>query len=214
MHTFLNWCVVSQGWLEENPLKGFAKAKSGGKKTRPRRAYTVEEFNAVCKASLNHGTLYKIAGLCGLRRAELRRLEKRDLTPIGDRPTWHLRAEITKGKRKEIVPMLAECVELIRPLWQKLKQPTDHLFPRIPRTETLHKDLIRAGVRRMDDEGRYVDFHSFRYFFCTLLARHLPIQTVRLLMRHKDIRQTCNLYMDLGLTDVSEAIVRLPPLLT
>jgi hypothetical protein len=32
------------------------------------------------------------------------------------------------------------------------------------------------------------------------------------LVRHKDIRTTCNLYMDLGIEDVTEAILKLPAL--
>jgi hypothetical protein len=31
-------------------------------------------------------------------------------------------------------------------------------------------------------------------------------------MRHKDIRTTCNLDMDLGRTDVAEAVLLIPPL--
>ena len=58
-----------------------------------------------------------------------------------------------------------------------------------------------------------MDFHCFRYFFYTLCAKHMPIQMVRLLMRHRDIRQTCNLYMDLGLTDLKDELLKLPPLI-
>lgn len=212
LHTFLGFCK-GQRWIEENPLTGHPKARSGGRKKKPRRAYTADEFTKLCAASLHHRSIYLVAGLSGLRRSELRQLEKRDLTPTGDRPTWHLRAEITKGRRKDVVPMIPDVVPIIRPLWEQLPSPTSRLFARIPRTRTLHKDFQRAKVERLDAEGRCLDFHSLRYFFCTLCARHLPIQVVRLLMRHKDIRQTVNLYMDLGLTDVSEAVMQLPQLL-
>lgn len=132
---------------------------------------------------------------------------------MSDRLLWHLRPEITKGKRKDVVPIVAELLPTIRRRWLALEHPTDRVFPRIPRTETLHKELIRAKVDRIDAEGRYIDFHSLRYFFCTLLAKQLPIQIVRLLMRHKNIRQTCDLYMDLGLQDVGEALLQLPAIL-
>jgi integrase len=158
--------------------------------------------------------LYLVAGISGLRKSELRRLEKRDLTPLGPQPAWHLRPEITKAKRRDVVPMLREAADAIRERWQILQNPTDRVFPRIPHTRTLHSDIARARLTRIDAAGRCLDFHALRYFFCTMLARKLPIQLVRALMRHRDIRQTCNLYMDLGLNDIAEALVDLPPLLT
>jgi integrase len=212
LSTFLEWCV-RQGWMEANPVARVAKARRGGKKARPRRAYTPAEFQQLLQVAGCHRTLYTVAGLSGLRRSELRRLEKRDLTPLGEQPTWHLRAEIVKGRRREVVPMLPDVVPVIRPLWEAATMPTTRLFPRIPRTQTLHKHLARAKIARQDAEGRWLDFHSFRYFFCTLCAKHMPIQLVRALMRHRDIRMTANLYMDLGLTDIGEAVQQLPSLL-
>lgn len=83
----------------------------------------------------------------------------------------------------------------------------------MPNMRTLHRDMTRAGIKRQDAEGRWLDFHSLRYFFCTILATKLPIQTVRRLMRHQDIRMTCNLYMDLGLEDINEGVEKLPKIL-
>ncbi len=210
LRTFLEWCV-GQNWLQENPIQRVKKARAKGKKTKPRRAYTVEEFHRLLIASPRHRDLYRVAGLSGLRKSELRGLEKRDLTPVGPSPTWHLRAEITKGRRKDVVPILPNVLPLVRQIWEGLPSPTSRMFPRIPRTQTLHQDIHSAGIQRIDAEGRCLDFHSLRYFFCTLLARSLSIQTVRFLMRHKNIKETCDLYMDLGLTDINEAILQLPP---
>jgi integrase len=155
--------------------------------------------------------LYLIAGLSGLRRSEQRQLQPCDLTPTGPNPAWHLRPAITKAKRLERVPMLPDCAAAIRPLWEATPagQP---LWARWPGHQTFDKDLRRAGIAKTDAEGRLVTYHSLRYFFCTLVGRQLPIQTVRLLMRHRDIRTTCNLYMDLEMTEVQEAVLRLPSL--
>src|SRR5262249_14797703 len=89
LFSFLAFCV-RQRWLPENPLVGHPKARSNGKKTKPRRAYTLPEFLALLNSTRHHRTIYLVAGLSGLRRSELRCLEKRDLTPIGPNPTWHL----------------------------------------------------------------------------------------------------------------------------
>lgn len=209
--TFCGWCI-DQGWLATNPAARVPKAKKGAK-VKPRRAYTTAEFHAMLKAAGTHRLLYLTAGLSGLRRRELRRLEKRDLTPIGKQPTWHLRPEATKGKRRDVVPILAELLPELRAHWESLPEPTSRVFPKIPRTRTHHKHLSHAKVQRLDGEGRCLDFHSFRLFFCTLLAKKLPIQTVRFLMRHRDIRETCNVYLDLGLTDVQEEMLKLPAIL-
>jgi hypothetical protein len=64
---FCNWCV-EQRYLEESPVR-LRKAKAeGGRMTRPRRAYTVKEFDALLKATLHHQLIYRIAGLSGLRK--------------------------------------------------------------------------------------------------------------------------------------------------
>ena len=210
--SFCNWCV-RQDWLQENPLTRIPKAREpGNRKHQPRRAFTSQEFKSLLEANPGRRNLYFAAGLSGLRKGELRQLEKRDLSPLATTPTWHLRPEIAKGRRRDVVPILPDLLPELQKLWRAKKQPTERLFGNVPRNRTFHADLIRAGIVRIDDEGRRVVFHSLRYFFCTLLAKHLPIQVVRLLMRHKNIKQTCDLYMDLGLTDVAEAVIQLPPM--
>jgi integrase len=211
LHTFLEYCRLNR-WIEANPLVDFPKAKSGGKQTKPKRALTVAEFQALLNLDIgDRHLLYLTAGLSGLRRNEQRQLQRCDLTPIGLNPTWHLRPEIVKGRRKDVVPMLPEIASAIRPVWENTL-PGNRLWPEWPRHQTFDKDLRRAGITKTDTLGRIVSYHSLRYFFCTLVGRVLPIQTVRLLMRHKDIRTTCNLYMDLGMTDVAEAVLLIPPL--
>jgi len=109
--------------------------------------------------------------------------------------------------------MLPDVLPVVRRIWETLPSPTCRLFPRISRTATLNSDLVRANISKRDQEDREADFHSLRYFSCTQMARRLPIQKVRLLMRHKDIRTTCNLYMDLGIQDVMEEVWALPSIL-
>jgi hypothetical protein len=82
----------------------------------------------------------------------------------------------------------------------------------LPRIRTLNRDLARAGIAKRDAEGRQVDFHAFRYFFCTQLARSMPVQKVRVLMRHSTLKQTCDLYLQLGLDDLAEDVWSLPAL--
>ncbi len=206
---FLAWCR-EQGWITEHPLDGLKKARR--KKARPRRAYTAKEFERLVARSTRHGVIYFAAGLSGLRRNELLLLEKRDLDPAGGRPCWKLRAEISKNRRADVVPMLPDLAPVLRPLWEKLPTPTSRLFPVIPGCRMLTRDLKRAGIARTDAEGRRVDFHSLRYTFCTMMARVMPIQKVKILMRHRTLQMTADLYCDLGLEDVGEDVWNLPSL--
>ena len=64
----------------------------------------------------------------------------------------------------------------------------------------------------MDDYGRHADFHSFRYTFCRLMGEVLPIQIVKVLMRHQTIGLTADLYGKLGIDDLGEKVWTLPSL--
>lgn len=209
LRNFLNWCV-GQGWLEANPIAKMQMVTVGAAgKVHRRRAYTLDEFKRMVETANHHATVIKVAALSGLRRSELRRLEKRDLQPM----QWTIRGEVTKNGKAENLPMLVECWEAIRPVWETAAKPASKIFKTIPDMDTLHHNMARAGIERKGDDGRVLDFHSFRYFFCTMLSKKLPIQEVSRLMRHRDIRLTTNIYLDLGLTDLNAAVDRLPRIL-
>lgn len=212
-----SWCV-ERGWLVANPIDRVAKTSLGrpgdtSKRPRARRALTLAEFQALttcAKVQPWRRVLYQVAGLSGLRGLELHLLQPCDFT-LGVRPRFHLRPEITKGKRLDTVPMLPECAALLGRLADGLS-PDARVFPRRPNHHTVERDLERAKVARRDYRGRFANFHSLRYFFCTLVGKELPIQRVRQLMRHQDIRTTCNLYLDLGIEDVADQLAALPEL--
>ena len=159
--------------------------------------------------------VYLIASLSGLRRKELRRLEKRDCTPTGEKPIWHLRPEIDKAGRGDKIPMLPECAEIILPIWESRPDADQPLCSSacLSHTSVLHNDLKRAGIARQDERGRWADFHSFRYTFCTFVGKTLPIQQVKILMRHSTIQLTADLYTDLGLEEIGENVWTLPRLI-
>jgi integrase len=204
---FCAW-LARNNYLEANPLAKVVKFRSPGVKTRKRRAYSEDEFDILCLTP-KRGPIYEVAGLSGLRRRELSLLEVRDIQ-LGPNPCWRLRAEATKSRRAEVLPMLPDCKDLLESMDLKLMAPTERVFRSMPGHRTLKNDLRHAGIARTDGEGRQLDFHSLRYFFCTMLGRSLPIQTVSRLMRHRDIRTTCNLYLDLGLQDLADSTINLP----
>jgi integrase len=211
LSTFLQWCI-SQGWIADNPILRVKRLETAGKGRRyRRRAFTADEFRALLSVAGRRKPLYAVAGLSGLRRSELRRLRRRDCQPDADPPLWTLGADITKNGEEEKVPLLRECLPYVRAL-VGTKGPRERLFDDVSQPRTFRADLKRAGIARPNEDGRAVDFHSLRYFFCTLLAKRLPIQVVRTLMRHRSFKQTCDTYLELGLTDVNEEMMKLPPL--
>lgn len=116
--------------------------------------------------------------------------------------------------------MLKKCLPWLREAWEKAAGPADKIVPargpfglRVPRPKTFREDLKAAGIEAVDAEGRHADFHSFRDFFCTLLAKKLPVQHVRMLMLHKYISKKLIVSMQLGLSDLGEEVWAIPPLL-
>lgn len=215
LRAFLNW-TVAHDYLKENPLRRVRMAKVGkAGRRRKRRTFTDEEFERLirtCPAD-NRRLVYRVAAYSGLRRNEVRRLEKQDMDLSEPaRPRWTLRPEITKNRQGGDLPMLPDCAELLLPMWRRLKEPTARVFKSIPPAVTFRKDLERARIARQDGEGRWLDFHSLRYYFCAKMARALPIQKVKTLMRHGSIKLTVDLYGELGLEDVAEDVWSLPRL--
>jgi site-specific recombinase XerD len=211
---FLNWCVA-QAWIRDNPLRHVKLTPEGhaGKRYR-RRAYTRDELGRLLAAVPEYRRhVYLTAALSGFRKDELRHLEKRDLTPAGQRPRWHARPEVTKSGRLEVVPIVPDLLPVIVPIWDALPNPTDRLFPVIPRARTFRHDLRRAAIERIDAEGRHADFHALRYTFCRLMGEVLPIQKVKVLMRHSTIKLTADLYTVLGIDDLGEDVWNLPKVL-
>ena len=222
LRAFLNFCVA-QHWLDDSPIDGIKViAYKEHMARRRRRAYTVAELQRLLAiAPEPRRTIYAIAAFSGLRRSELAQLQKGDATPLGSAPRWHIRGAITKNGKPAYLPMLPDCAAWLLPVWTPAKAPESLLFPArpagwtamYPRTRTLYRDLLAAGIRRINPDGRRLDFHSFRYFFCKELGERLPIQKVKTLMRHSTIKLTADLYGQLGMEDVAEAVWTLPPLL-
>ncbi len=195
-----------------NPVANVAKARSNRDKTR--RAYTQAEFEKLVAdfGVIKRRMVYAVAGYSGLRRSECARLKVRDID-LSMKPCWLLRASGQKSQRPQRIPMLPACAACLR-LQVIGKRPHMPVFPKVPGLKQLYRDQKKVGIVKRDAEGRKVDWHSLRYYFCTLIARHLPLQKVRILMRHRDIRTTINLYSDLGLADVGDDVWNWPEELT
>jgi hypothetical protein len=80
----------------------------------------------------------------------------------------------------------------------------------VPRSEAFNLLLGKAGIAKVDSQGRSVDFHSLRRTFCTSLHRAgVPQREAMELMRHNDPRLTANTYADASLFSLRSAVEKL-----
>jgi site-specific recombinase XerC len=200
--TFADWCVGVK-LLAENPLSVLAKA-SDPRDERPcrRRAFTRDELARLCAAAPDRAFVYGLAAWTGFRRRTLGLLERRhlDLTdPV--RPVWRLDARALKGRRPAVLPVVPEALDLLRQRHDLASlHPKTPLCGPTPAEARFLRDLARADVPRLDAHGRRLVFHSLRYTFCARMADRLPVQKVKVLMCHRTLAMTADLYGDLGLS--------------
>lgn len=203
LRTFLSW-AVKRDLLPNNPLTGMDTPEEIV--VSKRRPFTQEELRALVEKGCRRrkrALIYLLAAYSGLRYNELRLLQPCDYTlPEEDKlGVWHLRPEITKAKRKDVIPMSPEAAEVLK------EAHRDKLILKPP-----PRNLFAADLQRVDTSGRLLVFHSLRYYFCGRLAKVMLIQHVKRLMRHSMITETADLYAELGFDDLSEAIGKFPPL--
>ncbi len=85
------------------------------------------------------------------------------------------------------------------------------VFPTAVTNRTHQRDFERAGIQRVDADGRVVDFHALRTTYGTELAlQGVAPQLAQRLMRHGDYRTTLQHYTVLGLADTAVALENLP----
>jgi len=114
-----------------------------------------------------------------------------------------------KSRVQHTLPIMPEILHIVQAACLRAKGPMAKLW-KVPDLDTLYADLNKASITRVDAEGKKVDFHTLRYTFGYLLAEHYPIQVVKTLMRHSKITLTADLYGQLGINDLMEAIWDLP----
>ena len=214
--SFMNWCE-KDGRIRINNLKHVSKVSTVGKKKRNRRTLTEEESARLLSVAKEQDQLhfkrkrvcryavYVLAMLTGLRKNELKSLQWRDVD-FNNR-LLRIRAEISKAKRQDDIPLHNEVLVVLAELKSELHTSIDSVFSNIPTLLTFKKDCQRAGIELCDIEGRTIDFHSLRVTFCTRLTQKgIPPAHAQRLMRHRDIKTTNEYYTDLRLHDLDQAV--------
>lgn len=208
INALMGWMVTTKR-IEVNPLADAQKVDARGKKTFERRAFTDDEIVRLFEIAGPRVPIYLVAVHTGLRWSEIRFLEWADVHL--DEGQLHLRAEATKARRAEVLPLSPTALELFRDLARRAG-PEPRVFPGgMPSHNTFQEDLARAGIPRFDALGRKVDFHALRVTFITNLARAGAAQRVAMaLARHKDPKLTANIYTDTTGLPLAQAVALLP----
>ena len=139
-----------------------------------------------------------------------------------------LRAENTKSRRQRVVPLREELTSTLR----DLRALHAEVLGRVPTVleqvfltpegagwpwhtanvmRILDRVLERAGIPRVDVEGRKLDIHALRHTAATRLARAgAPLMHTQRILGHSDPKLTAAVYSHLDAEDLRGAVELLP----
>jgi hypothetical protein len=199
--------------IERNPLRHIQKVQSNGEQTRPRRAFTREEFQRLLAVSQSRKPVYLTAVFTGLRRNELASLEWDDVHLNAAQPFFNVRASTTKNHKQAVISLHEDVVTELRKLQAKRHSSANGLVfaALMPNMETFKADLKEANIEFINAKNQRADFHSLRHTLATNLALAGTAPRVAMeIMRHCDMRLTSKTYTDTGLLPITDAVAKLP----
>ena len=210
---FFNW-LVKTGRMPTNPMISVENVETRGKTVRNRRSFTHEEFLRMLNvAEPQRAVVYAMAYYTGLRRSELEALFWSDFDLAADVPTVKVQATDTKNKEGATLPLHSDLRNMLLGYYKEQSNPSPSSkaleVPR--RLRAFERDLKAAGIRKTDERGRILDFHSFRHSCATRLASSgTPLAVAMKMMRHSDPRLTAKVYVDEAALPLAANIEKLP----
>ena len=210
---FVHW-ALPDNWPD--PLKKLKRVRErGAKKTRERRAATVEDaaaFFAVWPTlPADRHLSYALAMLNGLRRNEIKRNSTKYLRWGQlhlDAPLPFMALDQKMGDGQDHIPLHPYVVKLLRQ--RMAAMPTAPVVSAVPDIKTMKKDLARAKIELTDAQGLRLDFHALRHSFQTALDRTgCSRATKKKLMRHANEDVTDG-YAHAELAEMLAALMRIP----
>lgn len=211
-----NW-TVEVGLLPFNPVAG-VKPRPQHEKRRRRRALTAAQARQLLTTARDdkrwHGehVAYALQLYAALRPGEAGKIIWADLDLDSDCPTLSIRPEISKNKRRAVLPVHPELAEIlanwhsIRPALPAASVVT---WPDHP-NDKLKKTLKRAGIEYKTPNGQ-VDRHALRHTCLTLLSRSgCGARTLQAFARHSTAALTLDVYVHPHIADMESAMLRLP----
>jgi hypothetical protein len=212
--SLLNWLEKHER-IPRNPLKHVQKVPTHGEKVRPRRAFSEDEMQRLLAVAGTRKVVYFAAVHTGLRRGELAALEPFDVHLDVPKPYINARATTTKNRKQATIALHPELVTELHIHRASLPEMATHIFAEaMPTMKVFKADLAAAGIPFLDARGYRADFHSFRHTLGTRLAlAGVKPRIAMEIMRHSDMRLTNQIYTDMGLLPVADAVLELPSVL-
>ena len=124
-----------------------------------------------------------------------------------------LRSENEKNRKGSTVPLRSDLAGDLRG-WVE-GRPIDDLVFNVPAglLRIFDRDLVAAGIDKIDERGRRVHLHALRMSTAThLSAAGVAPRTAQALMRHSDMKLTMATYTDERLLNSAGAVALLPDL--
>jgi integrase len=208
---FLEW-LRGQRMLKEKLLE-FVKPVDMRGFHPCRRALRDEQVRSLLAVAPEHRRIVYLTALnTGARRKEMKMIRWGDFDLDSGKPSLLFRASIAKNRKDARIPFNDELATALRAFRPADAAPFQLAFGGlVPKMETLRRDLAKAGIVYLDEQGRRVDFHSLRMTFGTnLVLRGQHPRSVQEMMRHSDIRITMKLYTDVTGLPLREAAAALP----
>jgi len=211
----------------ENPLVGLDPLNVRTDRRHDRRALTVDELRTLLDTTDNgperfgmtgtvRSMMYRLAVETGLRANEIRTLTRASFDLDGREPTVTVAAAYSKHRREDVLPLRPGVAAELRtfmaglaPAAQVFKLPVD----RHDAASMFQADIKAAGVRYVDDAGRYADTHALRHTFISNLASGgVHPKVAQALARHSTITLTMDRYSHVVRGDQAAALAVLPDL--
>jgi integrase len=196
----------------KRPLEDAMRVNTGPNKGAMTAKVTDERRSELERLGFERALIYKTAILTGLRLNELRTLRVADLS-FGDVPFLVLRAANEKNRKGSTVPLRSDLAAELRG-WTQGKSPESFVL-NVPSglLRILNRDLIAAGIDKIDERKGRVHLHALRHSTGTHLSTAgVAPRTAQAVMRHSDLALTMRTYTDERLLNSAGAVELLPSL--
>ena len=194
------------------PLSDALTIRRGVNKGQQTAKLSPERRDELERLGHERALIYKTLILTGLRKNELRTLAVGDLS-FGDVPFLALRSANEKNGKGSTVPLRPDLAAELQG-WTRGRSQKDLVF-NVPSglLRILNRDLVAAGIDKIDERDGRVHLHALRHSTGTALSMAgVSPRTAQAVMRHSDINLTMNTYTDQRLLDTSAAVGLLPDL--
>lgn len=198
---FLNWSIKNHYFNNYELILGIEKLKKP--KKGPPRFFSTEELNQIFKNG-TYPEVYQFLFYTGLRIDELCNLKWNDIIPNTNKL---LILGPKSGADVEAIPLNSKALKIL----STMNKNTEYMFL-TTRGERLTQGALYKALKITLSECNIPDgsIHTFRHSFASHLAiAGVPIQKIKELMRHSDIKTTM-IYAHLTDQSIEEASEMIP----